>query len=81
MTVLIPRLLILDDELPLREFLTDALAEICTDLIAVADVREAFRALESDPVDIVLADTVSPVAVAWTCFISLNNSNGIVRLS
>lgn len=60
MNGLIPRLLIVDDEVPVREFLTEALAEFCDELAAVGDLREAFRALESKPFDIVLADICLP---------------------
>ena len=55
-----PRLLIVDDEAPIRDFLTDAVAEHCTSLLAVADVKEAFRALETGNYDVALTDICMP---------------------
>ena len=60
MTALIPRLLIVDDEAPIRELLTDGLAEFCGEVVAVGDLREAFRLLESSVFDVVLADICLP---------------------
>lgn len=60
MTELTPRLLIVDDEAPVREFLAEAVGEHCEQLLAVADVKEAFRALEASAYDIVLADICMP---------------------
>ncbi len=60
MPELSPRLLIVDDEAPVRDFLTEAVAEHCADLLAVADVKEAFRALETGNFDVVLADICMP---------------------
>jgi len=60
MTDLRPKLLIVDDEAPIRNFLTDAVAEYCADLLAVTDVKEAFRALETGHYDVVLADICMP---------------------
>ncbi len=60
MTELPPRLLIVDDEPPVRDFLSEAVADHCSGLLAVADVKEAFRALESGTYDVVLADICMP---------------------
>lgn len=60
MTALSPRLLIVDDEAPVRDFLSDAAAEYCSGLLAVPDVKEAFRALETGNYDVVLADICMP---------------------
>ena len=60
MTELVPRLLIVEDEAPVREFLSEAVADHCASLLAVADVQEAFRALESGQFDVVLADICLP---------------------
>ena len=55
-----PRLRIVDDEAPIRAFLTEAVAEHCSRLLAVADVKEAFRALETGDYDVVLTDICMP---------------------
>ena len=60
MTALSPRLLIVDDEAPVRDFLSDAAAEYCSCLLAVPDVKEAFRAIETGNYDVVLADICMP---------------------
>src|SRR4051812_29469616 len=60
MTPLIPKLLIVDDEEPIRDFLAEALGEFCGEVVAVGDLREAFRALESQNFDIALADICMP---------------------
>jgi putative nucleotidyltransferase with HDIG domain len=60
MTVLPPRLLIVDDEAPVREFLADALTDVCAELRAVGDLKEALHALASASYDVVLADICMP---------------------
>jgi putative nucleotidyltransferase with HDIG domain len=60
MTVRIPRLLIVDDEAPVREFLVEALSDLCGELTALGNLREAFRALESTSFDVVLTDICLP---------------------
>ncbi len=60
MTMSIPRLLIVDDEAPVREFLTEALREICNEVTSVANVGEALRASEAQAFDVVLADICLP---------------------
>lgn len=59
---LLPALLIVDDEAPVREYLAEALIPCCAKVSAVGNVQEALHALETESFDLVLADVCMPVA-------------------
>lgn len=58
----LPALLIVDDELSVREYLLDALLPCCTRASAVDSVHDALHALETGRYDVVLADVCMPGA-------------------
>jgi putative nucleotidyltransferase with HDIG domain len=60
MTALVPRLLIVDDEAPVREFLQEALAPMCRDICVAADLRQAMRCSQAHNHDVLLADVCLP---------------------
>lgn len=62
MTDILPKVLIIDDEPPVREYLCEALANHCAEIAAVASFHRALEALELLPYDILLADICMPGA-------------------
>jgi cyclic di-GMP phosphodiesterase len=57
---LLPRLLIVDDEPPVREFLSEALETCCASVAAVEGLPAALRAIETQEFDVLLADICMP---------------------
>jgi putative nucleotidyltransferase with HDIG domain len=60
MSVRIPRILVVDDELPVREYLEEALRPLCDAICTAADLRQALRCMEVHPHDVLLADICMP---------------------
>lgn len=60
MTTLIPRILVVDDEAPIRDFLDEALRPLTDDLCTASDLHQALRCMESHPHDVMLADICMP---------------------
>jgi CheY-like chemotaxis protein len=54
------RILLADDEAPVREFVRRALAAAGHEVVAVADGSEALAALAEGPFDLLLTDIVMP---------------------
>ena len=78
----LPQLLIVDDELSVREYLTEALLPVCNRVAAVDSLDTALQALEETRFDIVLADICMPGAsgldllalaqqLSWDCSVIL----------
>lgn len=56
----VPQLLIVDDEPPVREFLSEALEPSCSLVTSVDSLPSALRAYEARPYDVLLADICMP---------------------
>lgn len=56
----VPQLLIVDDELPVREFLSEALQPCCAQVMSVDSLHAALKAFESLRYDVLLADICMP---------------------
>jgi len=56
----LPRLLIVDDEPPVREFLSEALAPSCANIGAVESLHAALQAFQAGEYDVLLADICMP---------------------
>ncbi len=59
-TPLIPRILVVDDEQPIREFLQEALQPICQEVCLAADLWQAMRCMEAHPHDVMISDICLP---------------------
>ena len=55
-----PRILIVDDELPIRQFLRRILEQAGYDVIDAADGEEAIRAASGGSIDLLVTDLVMP---------------------
>lgn len=56
----LPTLLIADDEVPVRDYLLEALLPCCAKVRAVGNILDALQALETERFDLVLADVCMP---------------------
>ena len=56
----VPHLLIVDDETPVRDFLTEALEPCCAGVTSVDSLHGALQAFENDQYDVLLADICMP---------------------
>src|SRR5919112_152229 len=61
-----PRILVADDDDAVRYTLTETLAGVEADVVAVRDGREALARLRSEPFDLVLTDLRMPGADGMT---------------
>lgn len=59
-TPLIPRILVVDDEQPIREYLQEALQPISQEICLAEDLWQAMRCMESHPHDVMLSDICLP---------------------
>jgi response regulator RpfG family c-di-GMP phosphodiesterase len=60
MPPLISRILVVDDEQPVREYLQEALQPLCRHICLASDLWQAMRCMESHPHDVMLADICLP---------------------
>jgi putative nucleotidyltransferase with HDIG domain len=60
MTPQISRILVVDDEQPIREYLQEALRPLCQQVCLAADLWQAMRCMESHPHDVMLSDICLP---------------------
>src|SRR3954447_16650775 len=58
----VPKVLVVDDERPVREYLAEALGPYCSDVRSTDSLHGVLQAAETSPFDILLADVCMPGA-------------------
>ncbi|MGZ4787926.1 MAG: HD-GYP domain-containing protein [Terriglobales bacterium] len=57
-----PKVMVVDDELPVREYLAEALAPYCSEVRSTDSLHGVLHAAETDPFDVLIADVCMPGA-------------------